>query len=115
MIERLNESGELRKLLSPLQVITYLLQYPWLTLPSFRTQCQCSVCVASVGGLACFPVQGVRGARSLAGEVIIKLYSDVLTVMRGGWSGVISADTCNIVILRCTHCDEGGLVRCDQC
>jgi len=75
LMERINESGELRKLVKPLQ-------------DPVGVQNVCGKC----GGFGMFPCPSCDGSK------------------KSGWRS-----THNTIILRCTHCDEGGLVRCDQC
>jgi len=74
-VERLNESGALRKLLKPLQ-------------DPVLVSSVCSKC----GGFAMLPCPVCSGSKK---------------------SG--QANLFNRVALRCTNCDEGGLVRCDLC
>jgi len=74
-VERLNESGALRKLLKPLQ-------------DPVLVSSICSKC----GGYAMLPCPVCSGSKK---------------------SG--QANLFNRTALRCTNCDEGGLVRCDLC
>ena len=69
-MERLNESGELRKLVKPLQVIKDSIHCKCMTHLIFRTQLVFRLCVANVEGLVCFPAPAVGAARSLARETV---------------------------------------------
>ena len=69
-MERLNESGELRKLVKPLQVIKDSSHIKYWLKHIFRTQLVFRLCVANVEGLVCFPAPAVMAARSLAGEAL---------------------------------------------
>jgi len=76
LVEQLNESGELRAIVKPLQ--------DWVGVQSVCAKC---------GGYGMYPCPACQGSK------------------KSGWRS--SFDT--TIILRCTHCDQGGLVRCDQC
>jgi hypothetical protein len=69
-MDRLNESGELRKLVKPLQVIKDSCTIKYCLKSIFRTWLVFRLCVANMEGLVCFPAPAVMAARSLAGEAL---------------------------------------------
>ena len=95
-MERLNESGQLRKLVKPLQVTlpTMLPLVKVLIKCYLRTQLVCRISAPSVEGMACFPVIVVMAARNQDGEAatIQPSSSGALIAIRGVLYAVISAE-----------------------
>ena len=69
-MERLNESGELRKLVKLLQVIKDSGPSKNGLKHFVRTRLVFRLCVTNVEGLVCFPAPPVMAARNLAGEAL---------------------------------------------
>ena len=84
-MERMNESGELRKLVKELQVLTTLSLAQLPIIFYFRTQLVFRLSVLSVEGMGCIHARPVRGARNLAGEAATTQLSflGALFVIRG--------------------------------
>ena len=94
VVERLNETGQLRALLKPLQVCYTISFTSFTSFKHFQAPVSIDNVCVKCGGFGMIPCPLCGGSKK---------------------SGLISRLNINTVMLRCAHCDQGGLARCDLC